>query len=955
MKNSRLISIAFTLIFLFGAIPILATQAYWSMEPSTHELERVDVQTGFDIIKYTIDLLINDVTQYIEGEVEAIVLAEENMSSIQYRMMGGSLSVNNVEVNGQSVAFTHSNGVIDIPLSVSAGTTFYTRVNYSGFPGLSPAPYNIGLKFTANSVYTLSNPEAGRYWWPCYDHPWDKALLDMNITVRSDWVVAANGTRTWISHPMDGTRTHHWSSAHPIATYVMGFAAGPFVEFNQYSGDIRIQNFVLPGQINNALQDFANVPEMISYFSSIFGPYPFEKYGHVVVSISPYAAMEHQTMTTFGSQYINGQQTYESIVAHELAHQWYGNLITPVHMGQAWLKECFAVYSEALWVHHHQGWEAAVAYIRSQIQQYYISWENNNGPHTIFEPPYNLMFAPPTYEKSASVLHMLRLKLGNADFFSFIQSLLTTYAHGNYDTDDFIALAEQISGQDLTQFFQQWIYSPGIPNADLAIFSNTANQVKVYARTSSPTATQFFLDIPLMLPQSAVCDSFVVQASPNGQINYFQLADGEEAANLQIDPNNWVLARVLNRETPQLTYCLPVDGLVALEWNPYLSMAQIEGYRVFRRELPGGSFVDVSTGLIEGTSFTDNSVVNGIQYEYYVVGIDDEGYMSLPSNRMQASPISFPFDLGFLVIDETRDGTGTAISPTDEMVDEFYRRVLAGFAFTEWDYASGGAPSLELVSRYPLILWHGDDFAQMLIYDNLDLIVSYVLSGGRIVISGWKYPSVLTQEFLSLFLPGIELNYHNSAVFISAQSDSYPTLIPDPQKLNAVWNGMLPQTYTFGGATNPLYTASISGGGIGDGAPAAIRIDHGGSMVLLGFPLYFMQEEGVHGFLQEYLPQLYPALSVSELTLIPSAPHLSCYPNPFNGSKSLSIKVSNASKITIYNIKGQKVHSQEIQNTAKIQEVRLGQEIISQLPTGCYLIRADSSTSSVTRKVIHLR
>jgi hypothetical protein len=166
---------------------------------------------------------------------------------------------------------------------------------------------------------------------------------------------------------------------------------------------------------------------------------------------------------------------------------------------------------------------------------------------------------------------------------------------------------------------------------------------------------------------------------------------------------------------------------------------------------------------------------------------------------------------------------------------------------------------------------------------------------------------------------------------------------------------MLPQTYTFGGATNPIYTANISGGSVGDGAPAAIRIDNGGSMVLFGFPLYFMQEDAVHGLLQDYLPQLYPALSASDPTIIPSAPHLHCYPNPFNGSSGLRIKVSNASNLTIYNIKGQQVHSQKIQSSAKIQEVILEQNLVSQLATGCYLIRADGPTGSVTRKVIHLR
>jgi hypothetical protein len=155
------------------------------------------------------------------------------------------------------------------------------------------------------------------------------------------------------------------------------------------------------------------------------------------------------------------------------------------------------------------------------------------------------MFAPPTYEKSASVLHMLRLKMGNTAFFNFIRALLTTYPNGNLNTAEFVALAQQHSGQDLTQFFQQWIYSPGIPDGRFCIFHNGNGMAKVYARSQSPTATQFWLDVPLKLTGSAVADSVVISAGPTWTSNVFAIGLDDDPQDIQIDPNHWVLTRSL--------------------------------------------------------------------------------------------------------------------------------------------------------------------------------------------------------------------------------------------------------------------------------------------------------------------------------------------------------------------------------------------------------------------------
>ena len=952
----------YLLVILFAGILNIAyaTQPFWSMDPSPWPSNRADSLTGFDVTKYVINLQINEQTHFVSGVVEAQVTAETALNSIAYRLMGGSLVVNEVQLNNTAVPFTHQDGIITIPLSMPPGAQFVTKIWYSGIPGLSPAPYNIGLKFTANGIYTLSNPDAGRYWWPSYDHPWDKALVDWHITVRDDWLAAANGIRTAITNNGDGTRTHHWVSSSPVATYVIGFAAGPYIEFLQQAGTIPIQNFVLPGQLSNATVDFANVPEMISFFSDLFGPYPFEKYGQVVVNMSTYAAMEHQTMTTFGAAYLTGNQAYESIVAHELAHQWYGNYLTPITMREVWLKEGFATYSEMLWEHHHEGWAAAMDYLRTQIQQYYINWENSNGPHTIFNPEYNLMFAPPTYEKSASVLHMLRLKMGNGAFFEFIRALLTTYPNSNYNTSEFIALAQQHSGLDLTQFFQQWIFSAGIPDASVAVFSNQAGQAKTYGYSMSPTATQFTLEIPVMIPGSAVADSVVISASLAGSVSYFNIAPGDDLDGIQIDPNHWVLCRNMNKIRMQLNTALPYNGAVSLSWSALNVDIPLAGFNIYRRDLAAGAFSLLNQQPVNALVYIDHTVTNGTSYQYYVSAVDLEMYISLASNVLDATPIDFPFDQGFLVVDETRDGNGSNISPTDQMADDFYADVLQNFSYSQWDYAAQGAPSLAQLSHYPLLLWHADDFAEQQLLHNLDLIGSYVLSGGKLLISGWKYPSVFSNAFSEQFLPGITPTYHNSAVLLALESNQYPELIPDPAKLAVAWNNMLPMSYSFPGASDPLYTSLIYQNGAGNGNPAAIRIDNGGSMVLLGFPLYFMQLEGVRGFVNQFLPQFYPPVSIYDEHNPVTELSLSCYPNPFNPQTTIAYYLREGSEVRleVFNLRGQKVKSlvQTLQVAGNHQTVWDGSDNAGrQVSSGVYQLRLQTEQGTKHFKMLLLK
>jgi hypothetical protein len=923
------------------------------------EADKADSLTGFDIQMYDLTLAINDQTHYINGNVLATVLAEDNLSYIEYNLVG--LTVNNVLVNNVSATYTHINGIIHINLNITAGSTFTTQVFYSGYPQLSSDIYHIGMIFTPYSVFTISDPDAGRYWWPCYDHPWDKAIVNLTITLRSDWKVAANGLRTNIVNNGDGTSTTSWVGEHPMTTYLVCVTCGPYVELNQTAGEIPIMNFVLSNQYNNALVDFARVPLMIDYFSSLFGVYPFEKYGHAVVNMSTYGAMEHQTMTTLGNYIISGTQAYETIIAHELVHQWYGNAVSFLTFKDVWLSEGFATYAEHLWKDKTEGWESACNYIRTEFHNYYISWEASAGPQTIYNPNFNSYFAPPSYEKAASVLHMLRLKIGNANFFSLLQNWYNTYRDGNAVTAEFQTMAEQISGQDLNQFFQQWIYSSGIPSLEFSVWTNNESNspLKIIAKTISNTSTPFFIEIPFRLTQAGISDSLYVEASPQGFANYFNITL-EPGAIFNPNYHSWTLLRSITEKRPVLVECLPTNNAVFLSWESFEDNPAL-GYIIYRCDVENyEGWVALNSEPVSALSFIDTTAINGTLYEYVVIAIDSEGWNSVQSNVMSAMPVSFSFGQDFLVVDETRNGNGSNLSPDDAMVDTFYDTALVPLEYDSWDVTTQGLPDLSALGEYKVVLWHSDDFAENLLINHQSVLGSYILGGGKILLSGWKTATVLSETFLARFAGIPQIEYSNSPCLISAQSSIYPELLVDGNKLLASWNGMLPYICTFPDANNAIYIANMNPSAQSNGHCLALRHSYdNGELILLGFPLYYMQSAGVRDFLQIIIPELIQT-PIIDSTIASVIATMKIYPNPFrrNCEIQLSLPVKGVASLELYNLKGQKVKT-------FFQEVNMKGDFIFNfdgrddkgklLSSGIYILKMKQSDKIIVSKISYIK
>jgi len=946
------------------SLTLLSAQHKYMGNPGFAEREyttaRADSAHGFDVTKYLICLKVFDETHYIGGDVFAHVTATAPLTGIDYNLVG--YTVVSVMVNDTTVTYTYQNDIIHINYNASPGQQFVTRVAYEGTPQLSNDVYHIGMMFGANSVFTISDPDAGRYWWPSYDHPWDKAIVDLNIAVRDDWNVASNGTRLRIDDLGDGFKNHIWLGSNPMSTYLVCLTAGPYVEINQTAGAIPIKNFVLQSQYNNALIDFSTLPTILQFYETQFGAYPFEKYGNATVNMTTFGAMEHQTMTTLGAQYITGTHSGEMTIAHELAHSWYGNCLTPLTYKDVWLSEGFATYAEFLWMHRRDGWQAACDYMNGNIHQYYMSWETGAGPQTIYDPAFNDYFAPQSYEKSASVLHMLRLKIGNACFFMLLQNWFNTYHNGNVITSEFQAMAEQMSGQDLDNFFNQWIYSAGIPSVEYILLFNAENQESMlWAKSTCATGTPFYLDIPFVSNSLVSGDSLVFKASPQGYSNYFVPEPGTTSFLVNsIDPNHWVLDKQVVQKDVVLTQCLASNHAVYLSWSSLNQFPLFIGYYVYRKTTNETIFTRITDTPLLGNSYLDTSPQNGLQYQYKIAAVDSTELETPGSNIMDVTPVDYPFDQGLLVVDETKDGNGTALSPTDAMVDNFYAGAINPISYTAWDYASLGVPPLSTLSHYPIVLWHADDFGQNFIVDNLDELGGYLLGGGKLIISGWKTPGSFTPAFTNLFLPGITLNYNNSNVLVSAASNEYPVLTPDPAKLSANWNGLLSMVYTFQNGQSALYTANMTQGTNGDGEPLAVRLENNGILIVFGFPLYCMQSDGVHALLQQLLPELEPTLPNSDNTAVAMDLSLTCSPNPFRDKLQIAFskKLNPQGRLKVYNIKGQLVKNINLvagKTGANTLEWLAKDEQGKSLSAGLYLLRYNDGKTSLTRKVILIR
>lgn len=503
-----------------------------------------------DVTYYKIDLKITHTPNYVAGNVTINAKVDTSSINSVFFDLTSALTVDSVLLSGLSKTFSHLDDKITITLdrTYSIGEELSFRIFYQGVPPKTGFGSFVFDKHNNQPIiWSLSEPYGAKDWWPCKDTPGDKAdSADVWLTVVTSLIPVSNGKLTEVVINGDGTHTYKWKSSYPIAQYLISVAITNYVEYVNYyhyspTDSMPITHFIYPESFNNVKSQLDKTPQMISIFAEHYGEYPFlnEKYGHAQFGWS--GGMEHQTISSMGG-------FYDALIVHELAHQWYGDLISCKDWHNIWLNEGFATYSQALYLEVTQGQTAYNTEINLRMDQaktavgtLYV--QDISSVNSIFN------YAR-SYAKGAVVLHMLRGIVGAETFYNILRtySYHPSVAYGVAVTEDFQAIAEEVSGEDLNYFFQEWIYGENYPNYTIIwnkhdLGSNNWNlEIKINQQVN--TNPNYFT-MPVEIKVNRVVGDTLIKVFNNEQNQTFDLTIQGEPLSISFDPNNKILKNVI--------------------------------------------------------------------------------------------------------------------------------------------------------------------------------------------------------------------------------------------------------------------------------------------------------------------------------------------------------------------------------------------------------------------------
>lgn len=411
---------------------------------------------GYDVLNYDITLNVHMEDNKINGSTVIEARATKNLSAFNLDFYGMNILLVQVDYLDAQYSRSAAELAITPAIILVKGQKFEVRVDYEGTPQQVHDPSlavaeGIGWLDLASGVYTINEPSGSMSWFPSNNYPTDKATYTFRVTVEKPYVVAANGLLTNTSDLGNAT-TYTWEGSSPMASYLASVNIAKFNERKATGPNgLLIRNYFESSLTEEAVAPYDKTPDMIAFYSNLIAPYPFEAYGVVVMPESVGVAMENQTLSVFGSN-----MGFEEAISHELAHQWFGDSVTLASWPDIWLNEGFATYMSWLWMEHTEGEDAFKNYVESNYQaaQHMIP-PGDPGPSGIFDSS--------VYIRGGLVLHALRLTVGDDTFYQILRTYYYRYQFSNASTADFIAVTEEVSGQNLGPFFDAWLYGETIP------------------------------------------------------------------------------------------------------------------------------------------------------------------------------------------------------------------------------------------------------------------------------------------------------------------------------------------------------------------------------------------------------------------------------------------------------------------------------------------------------------
>lgn len=523
---------------------------------------------GFDVLSYDLDLRIDPGGLSIAGQVRVGLAAlRHGLQEVRLDLVD-DLTCTAVTAGGQELPFVHSGEALTIqlaaPLAQAQRETL--TVAWQGRPPRH-GEMLVGLLYRQHSAGTpddpgddvpivanLSQPWSAHSWWPCKDHPADKALVSCAVTVPDTLKAVSNGVLLGQDDPEPGWRRYRWREAYPLATYLVGVAVSNYEMWQEdcaATGGGPLEFHVFPQDRPHAEVDFAPTCAMLEFLTGLVGPYPFagEKYAQVEIKWT--GAMEHTTATFVSQMLLTGDGRFETLVLHELAHHWFGDSLTPGAWSDIWLNEGFARYCEALWVEHAYGRQAYLDFMgsigRPRHPDFFAEQGLLGDPDPILP---NLL----VYDKGAWLLHSLRLLLGDDGFFALLRDYAGDPAlvQGTVRRQDLVAAAERQAGRPLAGFFTPWLETAAVPRLWWESRPGPDGVHLVFHQLQDPV---FELAVPVRAetPAGSRERTFLL----TGREQSFHWATGSPVTGVAVDPDSVVFMFRDQAPPPPLTVSGP--------------------------------------------------------------------------------------------------------------------------------------------------------------------------------------------------------------------------------------------------------------------------------------------------------------------------------------------------------------------------------------------------------------
>lgn len=598
---------------------------------------RVNPNTlNYDVTHHDLRFTINPdtTTPFISGVVSTTFRALSNMTTVTFDM-ATALAVSSVTMNGMGLTFTQSNYELNInlPTTLSTGTTATVIITYAGSPPQAEAAFTRSTHAGTPVIYTLSEPFGARDWWPCKQDLNDKIdSFNIYITCPSAYIGVSNGLLQ-SSTTSGGNTTRHYRHNYPIPAYLISLNVTNYVTYNIQAGLGTVQNPFFP--INNYLYPEGNtttvqtainqtVPVM-NVFEEKFGFYPYrnEQYGHVQFSWG--GGMEHTTMSSMGGW-------SRSLIAHELAHQWFGDKITCGTWRDIWLNEGFAEYLAGLVVESLDGPASFISWKTTKINN--ITSASNGALYLTEAEALNvsrIFSSRITYNKGSMVVHMLRWKMGDANFYQAVRNYLndSNLAFGYAITADLKAHLEAVHGASLSEFFNDWVYMQGYPTYTITAQNWGAGQAKITVSQtqSDPSVTYFEMPLEIRLSGAGgATQDVIVNHTANGQ--QFIVSVPFVVTGVTFDPNKHIISKnnivTLGTESFEWSatvsvYPNPTNDVLHVMMPSSLQLNKIEIYNTLGQLEGEKSTADFSIAdLAFGVHWLKISTSEGIIYKNFI-------------------------------------------------------------------------------------------------------------------------------------------------------------------------------------------------------------------------------------------------------------------------------------------------------------------------------------------------